>query len=373
MQSNLPLVGALVVAVGWWWFVAPSTDCAESLVDDWLIHRSQTQVLRLPASPAPFDESVDALLRRVSTAFGVNATRLLRMWGEPVLQLSQVTDRRVFALESHEPFMWPAFRVGDRTRVRLADEREVRVTVLSTHPRVFELDNFLAEDECAHMIARAQRENLVESTVGSEQAAAIKSALRTSSQAWVGPGQHNDDDVFSRVRRRVVEITRLNESVAEDTQIVRYLPGQHYMPHLDYTDSAGKSDPNPYYAAGGNRFVTVLYYLSDMPDGAGGETRFPYANSTLSSRPVGEGRFDAPVPVCSEAAQGLRVQPRRGRAVLFYNLLEERRFEEGRGDRASLHVGCPPTQDTEKWLANQWVRNKRVQVNGKAHLYDANW
>ena len=41
-------------------------------------------------------------------------------------------------------------------------------------------------------------------------------------------------------------------------------------------------------------------------------------------------------------------------------------------DPTSLHAACPAGVQ-EKWLANQWFRNKRVYVDGKWHLYDNIW
>ncbi len=44
-----------------------------------------------------------------------------------------------------------------------------------------------------------------------------------------------------------------------------------------------------------------------------------------------------------------QVAPRKGSAVLFYNLLED-----GNGDDLSLHAALPVWKG-EKWLANFWV------------------
>ncbi len=43
------------------------------------------------------------------------------------------------------------------------------------------------------------------------------------------------------------------------------------------------------------------------------------------------------------------MEPRKGSAVLFYNLLED-----GNGDDLSLHAALP-VWSGEKWLANFWV------------------
>ncbi len=96
-------------------------------------------------------------------------------------------------------------------------------------------------------------------------------------QEWIGGA--TDDAVFERVRRRVCNLTHTSHDVAEYTQIVHYQQGQHYWPHTDYLER-DTVPTNPYYKAGGNRLLTVLYYLSDVENG--GHTIFPYVNSTLS-------------------------------------------------------------------------------------------
>jgi prolyl 4-hydroxylase len=52
---------------------------------------------------------------------------------------------------------------------------------------------------------------------------------------------------------------------------------------------------------------------------------------------------------------GLRVPPRKGRAIIFYSLLPN-----GKGDYLSSHSACAVTEGT-KWAANKWVWNKPRQ------------
>jgi hypothetical protein len=182
----------------------------ETPQDEWHIYRYASVVFRLPVLSTP--ETTSSLLARVrailqtgpvqfsAAAAFRNVTKLTRMYGEPVTDLYKdvpMHDRRLFALAEHELWMFPAFKLGDVVRVRTSDSRQIRVKTVSVAPRVFELDGFLADDECEHMIARAKREQLVDSTVGAEVKLGSKSQQRTSQQAWVGPGQNNDDEVFA--------------------------------------------------------------------------------------------------------------------------------------------------------------------------------
>jgi len=48
---------------------------------------------------------------------------------------------------------------------------------------------------------------------------------------------------------------------------------------MDYIEDRSKRLPHDYHAAGngGNRFATILLYMSDIKEGAGGETVFTEA------------------------------------------------------------------------------------------------
>ena len=131
--------------------------------------------------------------------------------------------------------------------------------------------------------------------------------------------------------------------------------------YQDY-DSAGK---------GGNRFATVLLYMSDLPEDAGGETVFsevyPPELPESERKSVDEALSDlresgyiegsgietdsweeTMVAVCRSR---LSVKPSSGRAVLFYSQLPN-----GEQDFMSMHGGCPVLKG-QKWAANLWVWN----------------
>lgn len=52
----------------------------------------------------------------------------------------------------------------------------------------------------------------------------------------------------------------------------------------------------------------------------------------------------------SKSGQGLRIYPRRGRAILFWS-----RLLTGEEDKASLHAAEPIIRG-EKWIATRWLR-----------------
>ena len=78
-----------------------------------------------------------------------------------------------------------------------------------------------------------------------------------------------------------------------------------------------------------SRFATLLFYLND--EGMeGGETSFPLWVNGHTSSP-------------------LLVSPKRGKAVLFYNMLPD-----GNMDEFSMHSALP-VKKGEKWLINLWT------------------
>ena len=54
---------------------------------------------------------------------------------------------------------------------------------------------------------------------------------------------------------------------------------------------------------------------------------------------------------------GIKVQPKQGDAVIWYNLLADGHMK-GKLDHNSLHGSCNPEEGQEKWGANYWIRNR---------------
>lgn len=186
---------------------------------------------------------------------------------------------------------------------------------LSTTPAAYEIRNFLSDEEADHLIelggGKVERSTIQSNT----------SKVRTSRNAWL---PRKSSPVTERISRRAADLLGVEEHIlwddgskgghAESMQLVHYQPGQQYEAHFDWQASAA-----------GTRFATVLIYLNSPPDG--GWTAFPRANT--------------PEP--------LLVQPVKGTAVLFYNMLPN-----GNADVYSVHAALP-TRTGEKWLANLWV------------------
>jgi prolyl 4-hydroxylase len=182
------------------------------------------------------------------------------------------------------------------------------------------IENFLSQFEASEIVRMASP-RLHHSSVGDAEVGAFESDTRTSDNSWISRGS---SPVINSLFLRAADLLQVDEKLlhrsqnAEEMQVVHYVHGQKYEAHHDWGVSGYPE----------SRYITLLLYLTDMASpNAGGETSFPKgANGT-----------------------GFKVQPKKGNAVLFYNLLED-----GNGDDLALHAALP-VMEGEKWLANFWV------------------
>lgn len=195
---------------------------------------------------------------------------------------------------------------------------EMELEVVSITPKVFIIPLFLSDFECDEIINLA-RPIISDSLVGVRgTAGAGLRSTRTSKNSWV---KRETNAVTETLSMRAADLMKIDEKLlrsdlnSEELQVVHYDKTQKYDAHNDWT---GSNRPE-------SRFLTLLIYLND-PD-AGGETSFPKGADGL----------------------GFKVTPRKGSAVLFYNLLED-----GNGDDLALHSAMPVLSG-EKWAANYWV------------------
>lgn len=109
--------------------------------------------------------------------------------------------------------------------------------------------------------------------------------------------------------------------------MAHYLPGEHYQWHFDGFVDDGTPEMARTLSNGGNRKITALLYLNDVPDKYGGRTEFESLEET--------------------------VQPRKGSVLIFENL----KAGESVPHDDSVHRGAQLTGG-EKWIANLWFREK---------------
>lgn len=142
----------------------------------------------------------------------------------------------------------------------------------------------------------------------------IPAHYRISKSSWL---RDTESDVVARISRRVTDMTGLDMDSAEELQVVNYGIGGHYEPHYDFA----RKRENAFTKFGGNRIATVLFYMSDVPQG--GATVF--------------------------TELGLSLFPVKGAAAFWLNL-----HPSGEGDLATRHAACPVLQGS-KWVSNKWL------------------
>ncbi|KAI0489467.1 hypothetical protein KFK09_029310 [Dendrobium nobile] len=206
-----------------------------------------------------------------------------------------------------------------------------RAKQISSKPRAFVYEGFLTDEECDHLISLAISELKRSAVADNLSGKSTLSDVRTSSGMFISKAK---DDIVLGIEQKIAAWTFLPKENGEDIQVLRYEHGQKYDPHYDFfTDQVN-------IARGGHRIATVLMYLSDVDKG--GETIFPEAEES-------ERHSHSKDDVSECARRGIAVKPRRGDALLFFNL-----HPNAAPDHSSLHGGCPVIEG-EKWSATKWI------------------
>ena len=112
---------------------------------------------------------------------------------------------------------------------------------------------------------------------------------------------------------------------AEPFQVVHYGENQKYDYHWDSFDEDDDVDTESYMKNGGQRLITVLGYLRDVPKG--GETGFNHL--------------------------GVNIQPRRGSIIVWWNVEPNTTKREIKSHHAGL-----PVLEGEKYAFNLWFRER---------------
>lgn len=134
----------------------------------------------------------------------------------------------------------------------------------------------------------------------------------------------NHSLIVANIVQRIGDIVNINHKkmfVSTELRTTHYFPGGFYIPHVDYQVKQPKS--------ANQRYITFLMYLSDLDVQQGGNTSFTNAHDS-----------------CTDQNGYLGVQPIKGSAVFFYNLIPD-----GNIDKQSIHSG-EMTVDSEKWVSN---------------------
>ena len=189
-----------------------------------------------------------------------------------------------------------------------------------TSPRLLLSRNFLPLSWCRYICTLAEP-TLKPADVHNAALGRVVLGVRTSEHMAFGAA--NSDPLLAIVSHRIAAWTKTATACAEDTNVLRYRPGQEYQRHVDFFDP---QIPTIWTEAAraGQRTVTVLIWLND--EYQGGETEFPLAGQTIRGAP--------------------------GDALAFWNTKSD-----GSPDRRTVHAGLPVLRG-EKWLITKWIRDR---------------
>jgi len=225
---------------------------------------------------------------------------------------------------------------------------EAEPRVVSQSPRIYLFENLLSPAECEFLIrlvsGRLRPAGVVTQT---EDKHTVQAQSRNNEQIWITPQEESTIPLLKHVLKRIHRVAYLPDTDAEALQIGRYTSGQKYESHVDTDPSHDVERP-----------ATLLIYLSDVE--AGGDTLFPLSRreecqNRWHNKDDGTRTFGCARCCDSDVPGTIRVRPKRGNAILFFN-----HQLDGRIDPLSEHAACP-VRAGEKWIAQRWFRLKPYQ------------
>jgi len=200
--------------------------------------------------------------------------------------------------------------------------RQVKAQVLykDAAAQVVQVDDFLTAEQCERL------RRLAEDTIHRPGEAVAVSPWSTAHapDAWTRrcAGTCAQNPILTSIDELLETLTSRPKAHLEHYQMLHYEKDQRYGLHHDYIQAQSKIPQGP-------REFTVLLYLNDVDEG--GETHFP--------------------------SLGVKVQPRRGRALLWPNVDYH---DSGRLNERTQHEALP-VRKGEKWAASQWVHAGRFR------------
>ena len=200
-----------------------------------------------------------------------------------------------------------------------------KLNLVHANPPVFTIDNFFTEQECIqyrNMVDPSSTEYRQDDTISVTSPTFANSISRRTSTTYFCR--------YSAVPTLLAKILHLfgdnNIDIhqCEEPQIVQYQTGQEFSWHYDEI-------PKVQLKNGGQRLATLLVYLNNVKEDGGGATVFRDLTSSIGEQ--------------------LKVQPKRGTALLFFPS-----FTDGTPDERTLHKGQVALED--KMIAQVWIHER---------------
>lgn len=223
---------------------------------------------------------------------------------------------------------WPASTVEAapdwervRERVRLPHERPLPVAhVRSEAPRIAAWPGLFMRDECIYVALRGLP-LLRPARVATADGGSTVDPIRSNQAAKFGLLE--SDVVIQSLDLRVAAALGHPVENGEGFALLRYEPGQQYLPHCDWIDPR-RTASRPDLDRWGQRVATCVVYLNDGFEG--GATEFPRI--------------------------GVAFRGGVGDALCWENVRPD-----GGVDPLTVHAGRPPTRGV-KFLLSKWMRNR---------------
>ncbi|KAH3706126.1 hypothetical protein DPMN_065506 [Dreissena polymorpha] len=261
-------------------------------------------------------------------------------------------------------------KVGHEQSVDIGDETSVKVITLSVNPPIFEIPDFLSNDDCDYIIDESNKHVLhtirwfatVNNTV-------LNKEQRISNQTDVLPSKENVA-FLTKLQKRAAGLLGVPVKVIKYSQplvVGQYWPGGFYHSHLDsnivnadkpccfHTNCSvvnGKELEDT-HCCNKCRMATMMYYLNNVEEG--GETAFPFADKSLPdmNRSMQDKQWHNLTKNCEQAS--VRVKPQKGKAILWYNHFLDKRGYLGAVNTRSYHGGCNVKKGV-KWVGLHLVQ-----------------
>jgi prolyl 4-hydroxylase len=203
-----------------------------------------------------------------------------------------------------------------------------QVQVLSEDPFVGIIDNVFDDEHVDHI--KNKYEHLYETTnhsftideqkVDDGMDTVYKNVNRTSRDNY---SIIDFDPIDQHMRQTVSKICKLPVENCEKTLLGKYQQGQELESHCDAVSFTPHDNLFSFMLTGGQRILTAILYLNDVEKG-------------------GETFFDA---------LGFSVKPRKGRLLIFHNVLENANTADLRTSHGSNEL-----QSEIKYIATYWFR-----------------